>query len=421
MRISEKFPRYTEYNPSVPVWCVTPGEGGGLHRFFDTSPVSPSGQYLAVLRMPDNDRVNMPGEAADVVLVDLHTAEEKVIAQTFGWEYQLGANINWGADDHSLYFNNVDTSNWEPYIVCMDPLTGVTRKLEGSIYRISPDGNQIICANTVTMRRTQNGYGVVIPDERVARNFGFRADDGLFMTDTKTGKRSLVISIREIFERAVPQIDKGKYEHGECYGFHCKFNPQGDRLIFTMRWFHSQETQPWNQIKQHLDFWVLTMKPDGTDVCVAVGPEQWEKGGHHINWFPDGEHLSMNLAIHGDKQMKLVRVRYDGTNLCTITDDMPGSGHPTVHPNGRHILTDTYAGESTSFGDGTIPLRRIDLQTNSEQTLVRINVAHAASNLNGSLRVDAHPAWAPDHRHIVFNGYVNGARRVFIADLGEVM
>jgi Tol biopolymer transport system component len=188
-----------------------------------------------------------------------------------------------------------------------------------------------------------------------------------------------------------------------------------------MRWFHSQETQPWNQINQHLDFWVLTMKPDGTDVCVAVGPEQWKKGGHHINWFPDGEHLSMNLAIHGDKQIKLVRVRYDGTNLGTISDRIPGSGHPTVHPNGRHILTDTYAGEPTAFGDGTIPLRWIDLQTQTEQTLVRVNVAHPASKLNGSLRVDAHPAWAPDYRHIVFNGYVNGARRVFIADLGEVL
>ncbi|MCC2684539.1 MAG: hypothetical protein K0R75_1438 [Paenibacillaceae bacterium] len=418
MLISDKFPRYTEYNPKVPVWCITPN-GSGLHRFFDTSPVSPSGRYVSVLRMPDSDRTNRAGEAAEVILIDLHTAEENVIAQTFGWEYQLGANINWGADDHSLFFNDVDTETWEPNIVCIDPISGKKRRLEGSIYRISPDGSQIICANSTAMRRTQDGYGVVIPDEQVPCNFGFRADDGLFMTDTRTGKRKLVVSIREIFERARPQIDKTPYEHGECYGFHCKYNPQGSRLIFTMRWFHTEEPQPWNKIRQGLEYWVLTMKPDGSDIHVAVGPEQWRKGGHHINWFPDGENLSMNLNIHGDKQLKLVRVRYDGTNLCAISDIVPGSGHPTVHVDGRYILTDTYAGEPTAFGDGTIPLRWIDLQTHTEQTLVRVNVAHPASKLNGSLRVDAHPAWG--HRHIVFNGYVNGNRRVFLADLGEVL
>ncbi|WP_168123369.1 hypothetical protein [Paenibacillus sp. HB172176] len=421
MLINQCFPRYTEYDPLVPVWCVTPGEGGGLHRFFDTSPVSPSGRYLAVLRMPDRDRVNEPGETAEVVLVDLHTAEEQVVALTRGWEYQLGANINWGTDDHALYFNDVDTESWTPFVVCLDPLTGATRRMEGSIYRISPDGKQIISANTITMRRTQNGYGVVVPDQLVPRNFGFPSDDGLFLIDTATGVRKLLVSLRDLFENAEPRIDTTLYEGGECYGFHSKFNPQGTRLIFTVRWFHSKEQQPWNQIKKDLDFWVFTMKPDGTDIHVAVGPHQWKKGGHHINWYPDGEYLSMNLALAGDGRMKLVRVRYDGTDLRTITDAMPGSGHPTVHPDGHHILTDTYAWESTSFGDGTVPLRWIDLRTNTEKTLVRLNVAHPAAGKNSSLRVDPHPAWAPDNRHIAFNGYVNGARRVFLADVSNML
>ena len=46
------FPRYTDHDPRVPVWCATPGRGGCYHRFFDTSPISPSGRFLAVTRMP---------------------------------------------------------------------------------------------------------------------------------------------------------------------------------------------------------------------------------------------------------------------------------------------------------------------------------------------------------------------------------
>ncbi|TBL72404.1 hypothetical protein [Paenibacillus thalictri] len=422
MIIHEQFPRYTEYNPLVPVWCLTPENGGAIHRFFDTSPVSPSGRYVAVLRMPQEERLPQPGETAEVVLIDLHTAEERVVADTRGWEPQLGANINWGPDDTKLYFNDVDTEVWEPICIELNPLTGTKRRLEGGIYRISPDGKNIISACMKRMRRTQYGYGVMVPDKHVPRNFGFRDDDGLYITDTETGKRKLLVSIRDVFDRAQPAIDKKLYEHGECYGFHCKFNPQGDRLLFTMRWFDTGEAQPWNKLTEYpLKFWVVTMKPDGSDIHVAVGPEQWDKGGHHINWYPDGRKLSMNLCLDGDKQLWLVKANPDGTELQKIIEGIPGSGHPTVLPNGRHILTDAYEKEKVTFGDGTVPLRLIDLTTQTETTLVRINVANPGTKLTSTLRVDPHPAWAPDNRHVVFNGYTGGTRRVFIADLGAFL
>jgi len=421
IKISESFPRYTEYNPLVPVWCITPGVGRAMHRFFDTSPFSPSGRYAAVLRMPHEDRLCLPGEAAEIVLVDLLTAQERVVATTLGWEEQLGANINWGSDDESLYYNDVDPKDWEPFCVRLNPLTGEKRRLEGGIYRISPDGKQIISACMKRMRRTQRGYGVVVPDHGVPRNRGFRDDDGLYITDTETGKRRLLVSIRDVFDEARPVIAKERYEQGECYGFHCKFNPQGDRLLFSIRRFLSDDPQPWNQIGKDMDFWVVTMKPDGSYMYVAVGPDQWAKGGHHINWYPDGRQLSMNLAIDGDNKMYLVRVNCDGSGLSKISKSIQGSGHPTIHPDGRHVLTDAYEYENVAYGDGTVPLRWIDLEKQIEQTAVRINVGNPGTQVSRALRVDPHPAWAADHRHVIFNGFVGGTRRVFVADFGELL
>ncbi|WP_281890657.1 hypothetical protein [Paenibacillus sp. YYML68] len=421
MEISKQFPRYTDYEPRVPVWCITPHTPGCFHRFFDTSPVSPSGRYVALLQLPQEHRLPEPGEAASIVLVDLHTAEERIIAHTCGWETQLGANLNWGPDDHSIYYNDVDTTTWEAQCVQLNPHTGEKRIMNGSIYRISPDGRTIIASCPKRMRRTQYGYGVVVPEEHIPRNYGFREDDGLYAIDTATGERRLLVSIKDVFDRATPAIDRSLYEHGECYGFHCKFNPQGDRILFTMRWFHTDREQPWNMITEGLKFWVVTMNTDGSDIRVAVGPEQWSKGGHHINWFPDGHRLSMNLCLDGDKQLYLVQVNADGTQLSKIIDGIPGSGHPTVHPNGKHIVTDTYEQEKVAFGDGTVPLRFIDLQSGSEETIVRVNVANPGTQATYALRVDPHPAWTPDDKHLVFNGYVGGTRRVFIADLSGLV
>jgi hypothetical protein len=160
------------------------------------------------------------------------------------------------------------------------------------------------------------------------------------------------------------------------------------------------------------------MRLDGSDMHCAIGPEQWDKGGHHGTWFPDGWRISMNLNIDRDC-MRLVQTNADGTGLRKIHNTLHGSGHPTVHPDNRHILTDTYDNKWEAYGDGTIPLRWLDIKTGAEQHLVRINVHQPVCD--PVLRVDAHPAWDRTWRYITFNAFVGGTRRVFIADLKRVL
>ena len=72
-----------------------------------------------------------------------------------------------------------------------------------------------------------------------------------------------------------------------------------------------------------------------------------------------------------------------------------------------------------SFGDGTVPLRWIDLETGAEQTVVRINTQQPSQD--SVMRVDPHPAWDPTSRFVFFNGFVGGTRRVFIADMDSLV
>ncbi len=177
------FPRYEEFDPLVPVWCVTPNEGRAIHRFFDTSPFSPSGRYIAVFRLPQEERNPGPGETGEIVLIDLYTGDECIVASTCGWEPQMGANLQWGADDQTLLFNDVDLATWTPQCVRLNPFTGEKQAFPGGIYKASPDGRHVAHANLTAMRRTQFGYGVVIPDELVPRNPGLAEDDGLYVLD----------------------------------------------------------------------------------------------------------------------------------------------------------------------------------------------------------------------------------------------
>lgn len=388
---------------------ITPLRSGRvIHRFFDTSPVSPSGRYVALLRIPYENKSPQPGDAAEVILVDRTTGSEKVVATTRGWEVQLGAHVQWGASDKELFFNDVDTANWKAFCVVLDPGTGKSRRLNSTIFMASNDGKKIATYNLVNSVYAQVGYGVIIPRGFVTRNIGPVATDGINITDVKSGKTIRIVTIKDIYEKAIPSIAIANPQDYEYYCFQVKWNPQGTRLLTTVQW---SPVGGGARLRS-----VITMKPDGSDIRTAITPEQWAKGGHHINWTPDGEHLSMNLNVDGKEGLELITVKYDGTDLKTVFT--PGSGHPSYHPKGLPlIITDAYPDEPITARNGTVPLRLLHTKTGMEETMTEVFV----SNAGGEFRIDPHPAWDKTGRYVVFNGYVGNTRNVFIADLKEYL
>lgn len=409
-----RFPPATDFEALVPVVRIAAGRI--IHRFFDTSPISPSGRHVALFRLPNEVRPPQPGEAGDVVLVDLETGRERTVATSRGWETQMGANVQWGATDADLFFNDVDVATWKPFAVHLDPATGKSRRLEGTVFTVSPDGKKLTSYNLIASRWIQVGYGVVIPDHLARRNVGPVADDGLFMTDIASGKQRLIASIRDIYERAVPTLKIAHAERCEFYCFQIRWNPQGTRLMAFLRW-----NDPKAEKGGPRRLTLVTMKPDGSDIRLAVTPEQYARGGHHPMWTPDGEHITINLNIRdGTKDLDLVRVRHDGTDLRSLS--RVGSGHPSQHPTLPFIITDAYPREPVTRGDGTAPLRLIDLRNGREVALAQVLLTRSDSaKLTLEHRIDAHPVWDKTGRFIVFNGVHQDTRSVFIADVGAYL
>jgi len=403
------FPRYLSGTSRAPIWCITPHIDRCIHRFYDTSPVSPSGRYVALTRLPYEDKLPVAGDAAEIVLVDLFKGTAQIIAETRGWDSQLGAQAQWGSDDHSLYFNDVDTQNWAPFGVRLDPSTGRRRRLGGPVYMVSPDGKLAASPCLLRTARTQAGYGVVVPESHVPKNPMAAEDDGIYITDTETGLSRLLISFAEILERARPPFDPDDFRSGSLYGFHVKWNPQGDRLMFVMRCTAAGADRTFSNAN------LITMKPDGSDVTVALHWKIWQQGGHHPNWCPDGKRILMNLRPDG-VTMRFAIFNYDGRNI-EVTTETRGSGHPTLHPNGRNILTDAYLGRNAA---DKVPLRWINILSNAEEPLAWVHTRPAHDRLE-ALRVDPHPAWDHKYRMFVFNACPEGTRRVYLCDMGNLL
>lgn len=409
-----RFPLETSFDAGVPIHRIATGRI--IHRFFDTSPVSPSGRYVGLFRLPNEVRSPQPGEAGDVVVVDLHTGKERVVAQSRGWEVQMGANLQWGRTDADLFFNDVDPTTWTPFAVQLDPGTGKSRRIDGTVFTVSPDGTKLTSYNLIASRKIQVGYGVVLPEERVRKNIGPVDDDGLFVTDVASGRTRMIVSIRDIYERAVPKLEIPNAARCEFYCFQIRWNRQGTRLMAFLRWHDPVEPKGGPR-----RLTLVTFKPDGSDIRLAVTPQQYARGGHHPMWAPDGENITINLNIRdGTKELDLVQVRYDGANLRSIHP--VGSGHPSMHPTLPFIVTDAYTHEPIARPNGTVPLRLIDLRDRSEVALAWVLARRSGSaKLTSEFRIDQHPVWDAKGRFIVFNGVHDDTRAVYIADVGEYL
>lgn len=408
------FPSCDDFKALVPVKRIA--KGRIIHRFFDTCPISPSGRYAALFRLPNENKPPRPGEAGEVVLVDLVSGRERVIAESRGWEVQMGANVQWSPKDDTLFFNDVDTKTWQPFATMLHVDTGRTTKLNGTVFTISPDGRLFSSHNQITSRRVQVGYGVVLPEEHTPVNRGLVADDGIYVTDIARNERRLIVSMRDIVDKAVPKLAIPNAEKCQFYCFQTRWNPQGTRLMTFLRWI-----VPGPKAKNAgRTLALITMKTDGSDLRVAVTAEQYARGGHHPMWTPDGEHLILNLRLKEGQGLELVKVRYDNSDMRSLHP--VGSGHPSQHARLPFVISDAYPAEPIARGDGTAPLRFIDLRNGKETALAHIPLVRSETKkLTTEHRIDAHPVWGTNGRWVVFNGVVDDTRAVYVADLGPWM
>jgi hypothetical protein len=287
------------------------------------------------------------------------------------------------------------------------------------MYHVAPDDSAVVSFPLDLINASQSGYGYA-EDPARARSLkpGAAENEGIWRTDLQTGKKTLIVSLAEAHE-VLPDADKKRFEGGTFYFFHSKYNPQATRILQVFRCMMPTAGTEFGiggtgVFKPSL----VTFNPDGSDVKLALPNEVWGKGGHHPNWHPDGERILMNLKMDYDR-LKLCTYRPDGSDFKVLSETVHGSGHPSFHKDGRYIITDTYPEEDYAAASKEVPLRLIDIESQSEQELFFIFTL-GMPNAN-VLRIDPHPAWSRDYSKICFNAAPEGRRQVFVADLAELV
>lgn len=83
-----------------------PGENT-IHRFFDSSPTSPSNRLIATTSFPVVGSPTNAAHLATIRVTNFATGKTDVIAKTAAWDSQVGAQVQWGASNNDLFYNNI--------------------------------------------------------------------------------------------------------------------------------------------------------------------------------------------------------------------------------------------------------------------------------------------------------------------------
>lgn len=407
-----KFRDYQKKTSLGQVKIVTPDDGFYIQTFYDICPFSPSQKYLAVNKFPYQGKTIKYGDTCDICIVDLENETIEKVYSTKGWAYQLGANLNWGKTDRHLYTNDIIDN--KAVCVRIDIETKEIKAFAGPMYHIAPDESAVLgfpldlINGFQNGKSTQMGYGVPVY-KKFEEIKGAPKDQGLWKTDLRTNNKKLLVSLKE----AYAAIDNPYYEDANCYFFHTKYNKQGTRVLQVFRGVFPGST------KYHPT--LLTFKPDGSKIQIAVTQEQWSKRGNHPNWHPDGERIVMNLtpAWLGEEEMHFCIFNHSGDDFKLLSKKHLGSGHPSVNPDTSYLISDYYVGEYKRLGYEGSPIRLINLNTDEEEAIC--TVFTDLDIQNSTFRIDPHPAWNRDYKKVCFNGAPGGNRQVFVADLTDVI
>jgi hypothetical protein len=432
------FQKYDNYNSIVPIYKISSNESPTIHRFYDTSPISPSGKYIALTQFPTDLKLPEPKDLAKIIVIDLSNGNIIYETETAAWDTQVGAHVQWGEADEKLFFNRLDVNRWIAYGCKVNIFSQKEKKLDNSIYMVSPDGKKSLTPSLLKINLVQPGYGAIVPLNKIEYNNGVSATDGLFIVDNETGGSSLLLSFKDIVDSLANEFIDLEFNNGAFYGFHTKWSPSGEKIAFIIRWLDKGGKH--NNTKNYL----ITCNADGSNILMALNAKRW-KGGHHPNWYPDSENIVMNLSYPNPKAKlksfqvfleKVARklgmryfsnsstllfssIHYTGSDVHPLSELHIGSGHPTIHSSLKYLLSDAYVSERVSFSDGSVPIRLISLITGSCKVMIRMGVKPKYTGKNSEFRVDPHPAWDSSGNLLVLNGVSNGIRSVFIADFTD--
>lgn len=383
-------------NKSVPVRRISPADGEYFFGYYDL-PAMRGALHLAH-KAPFADRLQKKGDRALVGVIDTDSGKFEELDETEAWNFQQGAMLQWNpAESDEIIYNCVADGEYRAAV--MNIKTGKKRFLDMPVANVSPKGDYALSVNFSRIYDFRPGYGYAsFADRFYYKNHP--EDDGIFLTDIKTGKSKMIISLDELWNFA------GSHFNGNDQKIainHITFNTDGSRFLCLVRNF----VKPGEQLITA----TVTANADGSDMFLlsdfAIQSHYNWRDRENVIFYASGKELSCsrgwaNNYILRDKS-------HSGEPVADYF--FVGDNHMSYSPDRALLLADTYPD-----GNRMQALRIYDF---AKDMLINIGKFYSLPRSVIDIRCDLHPRWDNEGKRISFDSTHEGIRGIYMTDIDK--
>ena len=324
----------------------------------------------------------------NIIIKDVNTGKENVIAKSKAYNWQLGSRAMWINVDNIAY-NDFDGSK---YISRLFSLS------EGRIVKTYSKSIQEYCTqgfflgvNYQRLRSYAKEYGYYCLPELTGKEFDDYEHDGIWKIDSNTGEYNLLLSIQQVMN-----CDKeDRFDGGKHFVNHIMVSPDGNSFIFIHRYYIGIER------------FDRLMYYDFTELRCLFS----DKLQSHYCWL-DNTHVFGYGGYHGKNEFHTVDVENGKVEICKkLTDIHPKDGHPTIH--GNWVVVDSYP-----YYSRMQELVAFNLKTNDSKLI--LEVFHDMKH-RGYDRCDLHPRFSSDGKRVYFDTLYRGKRELCCVDVSKII
>jgi hypothetical protein len=330
---------------------------------------------------------------ADIILKNLVTDKEEVIAQTHSWNVQQGCMLQWLGPDYSEKIIYNDFREGQYCSVILTVSTGKEMILPMPVYSISSDGTVALTLDFSRLNSFRPGYGYI---NMCDSSINDRCPDTpcIWRINIDNGRAEPLFTYKSLFDLKPRANMRDAYHKVN----HIMINPSGNRFMFLHRWIL-------DGVKYDR---LLTADINGDELFILLDDDMVS----HCNWKDDTTIIAWaNTHKHGTHYYEL----RDKTNELFIfaKDRLQVDGHPSYSPNGRYIITDTYPNFQRK--------QKIILCDTETQQIIEVAEIYANMKYKNETRCDLHPRWKRDSTEICFDGAQGKYRQVYTLKISDIL
>ena len=360
-------------------------KGINFFGYYNLHPTNGSCETLFLKVQHEDSRGSCQENAKIMKITSMQ--EKKMVAETAAWNWQQGAMLQWyPKGSNTIIFNNYNSID-DCYEACHSDLSGnVIKTYSAPIYTINHEKKHALTLNFDRLRKMRPDYAYF---NRKGTEIFTDDKDGVFKLDFISNKVELILSLKTLRELSYVDI----MEDAEHKVNHLEYNPSGTRFMFLHRW-----VGPKGRYTR-----LLTSDENGENLKILNGDIMTS----HSCWLDDDRIVA--FCEYNDKTGYYMFNDKTG-EVKLFSNQLPlVDGHPSLSPDGKYLLTDTYPDKSRFSS-----LLLLDIKANK---LITLGLFKQALRYRGEKRIDLHPKWGLDSKSIYFESGHNGRRNLFKMEL----